>query len=114
MGASTAELTVHSDQDSVYTSYAWPQTLLLEDGVRISYSENGARGNPWIESFWARFKQENASLITEAESLSDLLEVVDRQMRYYNPERRHSGVGNRPPLAYLESEGLRPCQHCIN
>ena len=114
LGASTAELTVHSDQDSVYTSYAWLQTLLLEDGVRISYSENGARGNPWIESFWARFKQENASLITEAESLSDLREVVDRQMRYYNRERRHSGVGNRPPLAYLESEGLRPCQHCIN
>jgi len=109
-----AELTVHSDQDSVYTSYAWLRTLLLDDGVRVSYSENGARGNPWIESFWARFKQENASLITEAGSLSDLCEVVNRQMRYYNRERRHSGVGNRPPLAYLESEDLRPRQRCIN
>lgn len=112
--AELAELTVHSDQDSVYTSHAWLRTLLLEDGVRVSFSENGARGNPWIESFWARFKQENASLITEAGSLFDLREVVDRQMRYYNRERRHSGVGNRPPLAYLESEGLRPHQHCIN
>lgn len=112
--AKLAELTVHSDQDSVYTSYAWLRTLLLDHGVRISYSENGAQGNPWIESFWARFKQENASLITEAGSLSDLHEVLDRQMQYYNHERRHSGVGNQPPLAYLESEGLRPHQRCIN
>ena len=101
-------VTVHSDQDSVYTSYAWLRELLIESRARVSYSENGARGNPWIESFWARFKQENASLILEAESLSQLQDVVDSQMWYYNRERRHSGVGNQPPLAYLESEGLRP------
>ena len=114
LAASLGGVTVHSDQDAVYTSYAWLRRLLIDSGVRISYSENGARGNPWIESFWARFKQENASLISEAASLAELQEVVARQMRYYNRERRHSGVGNQPPLAYLESEGFNPRRRCIN
>ncbi len=35
-------------------------------------------------------------------------------MQYYNRERRHSGVGNRPPLPYLESEGFNPRQRCVN
>lgn len=114
LGVSVDGITVHSDQDPVYTSYAWLRHLLIHSGVRISYSETGARGNPWIESFWARFKQENASLISEADSLAELQEVVGGQMQYYNRERRHSGVGNQPPLAYLESEGFNPRQRCIN
>ena len=114
LAASLDGVTVPSDQDAVYTSYAWLRRLLIDSGVRISYSENGARGNPWIESFWARFKQENASLISEAASLAELQEVVGRQMRYYNRERRHSGVGNQPPLAYLESEGFNPRRRCTN
>jgi len=107
-------LTVHSDQDAVYTSYAWLRHLLIHSGVRISYSANGARGNPWIESFWARSKQENTSLISEASSLAELQEVVGGQMRYDNRERRQSGVGNQPPLAYLESEGFNPRRGCTN
>jgi len=107
-------VTVHSDQNAVYTSYAWLRRLLIDGEVRISYSENGARGNPWIESFWARVKQENASLISEAGSLAELQEVVGRQMRYYNRERRQSGMGNQPPLADLELEGFNPHQRCIN
>ena len=97
---------VHQDQDAVFTSYAWLQALLLDAGVRVSYSENGAKGNPWIESFWARFKTENHSLLLEAETLDELRDVIDGQMRYYNRERRHSGIGYQPPLAYLESEGI--------
>jgi len=47
---------VHHDQDSVYTSYRWLRAILLDDGLRVSYSERGAKGNPWIESLWARTK----------------------------------------------------------
>jgi len=36
---------IHHDQDSVYTSYQWLRTILLEDSMRVSYSENGAKGN---------------------------------------------------------------------
>jgi len=97
---------VHSDQDTVFTSYDWLRALLLDSGARVSYSENGAKGNPWIESFWARFKHENHSLFLEAGTLAELRRLVDQQMRYYNRERRHSAVGNQPPLAYLESKGI--------
>ena len=106
LGRDVAATFVHSDQDPVFTSYDWLQALLLDSGARVSYSENGAKGNPWIESFWARFKQENHSLFLEAATLAELRRLVDQQMRYYNRERRHSAVGNQPPLAYLESEGI--------
>lgn len=106
LGEDLAGTIVHQDQDAVFTSYAWLQALLLDAGARVSYSECGARGNPWIESFWARFKTENHSLLLESETLDELRAVIDRQMQYHNRERRHSGVGNQPPLAYLESEGI--------
>lgn len=106
LGQDVATTFVHSDQDSVFTSYDWLRALLLDSGARVSYSENGARDNPWIESFWARFKHENHSLFLEAATLAELGRLVDQQMRYYNRERRHSAIGNQPPLAYLESEGI--------
>jgi putative transposase len=106
LGHDVSATLVHSDLDSVFTSYDWLEALLLDSGARVSYSENGARGNPWIESFWARFKHENHSLFLEAATLAELVRLVDQQMRYYNRERRHSAIGNQPPLAYLESQGI--------
>jgi putative transposase len=103
-----AGMVVHSDQDSVYTSYEWLRTLIVEAGVVISFSENGAKDNPWIESFWSRFKNENHSLLWEAATLPELIEVVDRQMEYYNRRRRHSRLANRCPLEYLHQEGILP------
>jgi putative transposase len=103
-----AGMVVHSDQDSVYTSYEWLRTLIVEDGVVISFSENGAKDNPWIESLWSRFKGENHSLLWEAATLPELIKVVDRQMTYYNAKRRHSRLANRCPLEYLHQEGILP------
>lgn len=93
---------VHQDLDSVYTSYAWARRLLIEDEVRISYSENGANDNPWIESVWARLKTELGSEITEAPTLQALEEVIDRHFEYYNNQRRHSAIGYRPPNEHLK------------
>jgi len=98
-------LIVHHDQDSVYTSYAWTAQLLLDDEVRISYALRGARDNPEIESFHGRFKEENHSLLLDAEDLSELQAVVARRIRYYNRQRRHSSLGNRSPLAFLSLGG---------
>ena len=92
---------LHSDQDSVYTSYDWLRQVLLEDGLRVSYSERGAKGNPWIESLWGRMKTEIGSRIAEAASLPALRAVVDERFRYYNRRRRHSQIRNQPPSAYL-------------
>ena len=99
----TAGLIVHQDLDSVYTSYAWTRRLLIEDEVRISYSENGANDNPWIESLWARLKTEIESKIIEAPTLEELKEVIDERFEYYNHDRRHSSIGNTPPNEHLNS-----------
>jgi hypothetical protein len=37
---------IHHDLDSVYTSYRWLRATLLDDEMRVSYSENGAKGIP--------------------------------------------------------------------
>ena len=75
LGGEVSGILVHQDQDPVYTSYAWIQQLMIEDGVGISFSENGARGNPWIESLWGRMKVETESLIHQAETFEELERV---------------------------------------
>jgi len=92
---------IHHDMDSVCTSDRWLQTILLEDGLRVSYSENGANGNPWIESLWERTKTDIESQIAEAPILPDLRAVFDKWFRYYNHERRHSSIGYVPPREHL-------------
>jgi len=89
-------------RDSVYTSYEWTSQLLLKDRSRLSYALRGAKDNPEMESFNGRFKGEGHSLFLEAQSLNDLIAVVDNRMCYYNTERRHSSIGYVPPLMYVE------------
>jgi transposase InsO family protein len=102
LGAPLEGRIVHHDQDSVYTSYRWLRAILLEDSMRVSYSEKGAKGNPWIESLWGRTKTEVGSQITEASSLPALRDVFDRRFKYYNRGRRHSSIGYVPPCEHLE------------
>ena len=99
----------HHDRDSVYTSHDWLRQVPSVDGGRLSYAQRGARDNSWIESFWGRFKTENASVFWEAETLDEVVEIVDSQMVYYNRERRHSALHYQPPeefLGRLLSEGI--------
>ena len=79
-----ADTVVHQDQDSVFTSYAWLRTLLIDAGATVSYSESGARDNPWIESMWGPIKTNRKSLITEAQTLEEPKVIMDKHMRYYN------------------------------
>jgi transposase InsO family protein len=67
----------------------------------VSYSERGAKDNPWIESLWGRMKTEIGSRIIEAQTLPELDDVIDGRFRYYNRRRRHSQIGNRPPMNHL-------------
>ncbi len=101
LGEELDEKIIHHDLDSVYTSYRWLRAILLGDEMRISYSEKGAKGNPWIESLWGRTKAEVGSRITEASSLPALRVVFDERFRYYNQERRHSSIGQIPPREHL-------------
>jgi len=101
LGRSPAGMIMHHDQDTVYTSYAWTGQLLLRDEVRLSYALEGARDNPEMESFNSRFKNENRSLLLEAETVEELRRVVRERMKYYNQRRRHSALGNQAPMAYV-------------
>lgn len=73
---------IHHDLDSVYTSHDWLSRLLLKEQVRVSFAEHGARDNPWMESFWGRFKTENHTLIRKAQALEELTRVVEQQLIY--------------------------------
>ena len=87
---------VHHDKDSVYTSYAWLQRVLLEENGRLSYAEHGAKDNPHVESFWGRFKTENAEVLLACETESEVASVVDDRLAYFNRARRHSALGWLP------------------
>jgi transposase InsO family protein len=102
MGISYTGMIVHHDRDSVYTGYEWTSQLLLKDKSRLSYALRGAKDNPEMESFNGRFKSEGHSLFLEAQSLAELITVVDERMRYYNTGRRHSSIGYVPPLMYIK------------
>jgi len=43
-------------------SHDWVGRLLLKEGPRLSHSRMGAKGNPVMESFFARFKGEGKDL----------------------------------------------------
>ena len=102
MGISYVGMIMHHDRDSVYTGYEWTSQLLLKDKSRLSYALRGAKDNPEMESFNGRFKGEGHSLFLEAQSLGELVTVVDERMQYYNTERRHSSIGCVPPLTYIK------------
>lgn len=106
LGVSLAGTVVHSDKDGVFTGYRWLERLLLDDGTLVSFSEHGARHNPWIESCWARMKTEWASRLTECATVVDAEEVVDAWFSYYNHRRFHSSLDNQSPASYLETLGV--------
>jgi transposase InsO family protein len=108
LGIDPAGIIVHHDRDPVYTSHAWLHRLLIHDRVRVSYALGGAKDNTAMESFNSRFKNENRSLLLEAEDLEELVRIVDDRICYHNRERRHSTLGNMSPRDYLAALKRKP------
>ena len=104
LGGEVSGIIFHHDHDPVFTSYAWLRKLGIEDAVEISFPEDGARGNPWIESLWGRMKVGPDSLIHQAETLAELKKVLDERFEYYNRRRRHSSIGHRRPEEYAREK----------
>ena len=101
------DILIHHDRDSVYTSYDWLHRVLIRERAGISFAMNGAKDNPWIESFWGRFKTENKTLIMHADSLKELIYVIGMQMAYYNQGRRHSALGYQTPQQVVQTILMR-------
>jgi len=108
LGQKVKDTIIHHDQDGVYIGHKWLYQVMVKDEARVSYSEPGARGNVYMESFIGRFKVENRLLFWEQEDLKSLEEVVNSRLRYYNQSRRHSVLSNKSPLKYLKEKGKLP------
>jgi transposase InsO family protein len=108
-GRQIEDVIIHNDQDGVYIGHRWLSEIVMKSKARVSYSENGCKGNVHMESFNGRFKGENRDLFFEQEDLESLKKVVEARIRYYNFERKHSALGNLSPMKYLKKKGLKTC-----
>lgn len=85
---------IHSDQGSVYTSYAY-QHLVKEMNLVSSMSR---RGNCWdnavIESFHSNIKSEEFQYVKyNSLSIQEVRNRVDQFMKHYNEERIQEKIG---------------------
>ena len=108
LGKSFKDKIVHHDQDPVYTGYSWMRQVLVDLKARISYSERGAKGNTFMESFNSRFKSEAKDLFLGARNIWELKRTVEERIEYHNQDRRHSALDYLSPLTYLKREKVLP------
>lgn len=90
----------HSDRGSQYTSYAFGKRC-QEAGVMPSMGSVGdAYDNAMAESFFATLEREllnRRRFQSQAEAKMAVFEWIEG---WYNPHRRHSGLGYRSPVNY--------------
>ena len=95
---------LHTDKDSVFRSYRWLHETLCRDRLEISFSERGAKDNPWIESLWSRLKAEHGQVLFDSPSLDRLGRLVDAYFDRYIHRRRHQSLGQRMPIEILNQQ----------
>ena len=61
------------------------------------------KDNLWIESFWGRFKTENAEVLLACDTESEVASVVEERLVYYNRARCHSALDYKRPMEILLS-----------
>lgn len=105
LGQRIEDIIIHHDQDGVYTGHRWLYEVVVNSKARISYSEDGAKGNVHMEAFIGRFKDENRLILWEQDDIEELEKLVNKRIRYYNFIRRHSALGNESPMKYLKERG---------
>jgi putative transposase len=98
----------HSDQGSQYTSLAFGARC-REAGVRPSMGSVGdAYDNAMCESFFATLECEllaRRRFCSKAEAQMAIFSFIEG---WYNPRRRHSGLGYLSPVDYEEAHAERP------
>jgi putative transposase len=94
-------LMLHSDQGSVYTSYAF-QNLAKEKGIITSMSRKGnCHDNAVIESFHSSLKSEGFNAQRRASmSNSKVVQIVNQYMYRYNHIRIQAKLNYLSPLDY--------------
>ncbi|WGR73012.1 IS3 family transposase [Bradyrhizobium sp. ISRA432] len=96
--------TIRVDQGSEFVSRDL-DLWAYQRGVTLDFSRPGKpTDNAFIEAFNGRFRAEclNAHWFL---SLADAQEKVETWRRYYNEERPHGAIGNRPPILLQKHVG---------
>ncbi|WP_425464336.1 IS3 family transposase [Paenibacillus anaericanus] len=94
-----ADLIVHSDQGSQYTSHEY-HDLLPKVGARISMSRRGnCIDNAAMESFFSHLKTE-ALYPYDISSISEAQQRIEEFIRFYNNERIQIKLKKKTPVEY--------------
>jgi putative transposase len=87
---------MNTDQGSQFTSDEWVSELKAAN-VKVSMDGKGCWvDNVFIERLWRSLKYEDIYL-REYLDVPDLESGVREWMNFYNHERRHQSLGDRPP-----------------
>ncbi|WP_419393611.1 IS3 family transposase [Cytobacillus praedii] len=92
---------LHSDQGSVYTSYAY-QNFAKEKGIITSMSRKGnCHDNAVIESFHSSLKSEGFKDHRRSSNTNiKVIEIVNQYMCYYNEKRIQAKLNYLAPIEY--------------
>lgn len=100
------DVTLHSDQGSVYTSYAYQQAV-RKKGITMSMSRKGTPAdNAPIESFHSSLKSETFYLdgkIPKNLPTPIVIQTVLNYIQYYNEKRVQAKLNYRSPVEYRKS-----------
>lgn len=104
LGVDLSSVIFHQDQGSVYTSYDYVGEL-VKDSIKVSFSRVGTPSdNPEMESFFGRLKDEWADVFAAAKSESEVIELINKALLYYNKKRRHSATQYLAPDEFIKRE----------
>lgn len=94
---------LHSDQGSVYTSYAY-QKAVKEKGITMSMSRKGTPAdNALIESFHSTLKSETFYLENlTCTTTAIVVQTVQEYIHYYNSIRIQAKLNNQSPIEYRQ------------
>jgi putative transposase len=97
----------HSDRGSQYASQAFRNLVSQNKGVS-SFSRPGCpQDNPFAESFFARFKDEEV-WTKDYQDFNEVVESVHKYIEEYNQSRQHSSLGNLTPALYERLSTEKP------
>lgn len=94
---------LHSDQGSVYTSYAY-QKAVKEKGITMSMSRKGTPAdNSPIETFHSSLKSETFYLDGIYRTTNaHVIQIVENYITYYNNTRIQTKLNSQPPVKYRQ------------
>lgn len=94
---------LHSDQGSVYTSYAYQQAV-KEKGITMSMSHKGTpTDNSPIETFHSTLKSETFYLDDiHRTTNAHVIQIIEDYIDYYNNIRIQTKLNNQSPIQYRQ------------